>query len=271
MPDGCWRLLDRPCSSTKRARRGRDGAFCPCSGFPHCSSLLALLQSPGRVTFDTDLGLALNPLHLLHRAFHLWSADAGFGGVGDQTYGYLFPMGPFFALGHLAAIPEWLTQRLWCGLVLVVAYEGARRLTHRMVSPHPLVGVLAGVAWALSPRMLTVVGPFSSEAMPVALAPWLLLPLVTYLARDVRKAAWLSGLVVLFLGAANAGATVAVLPIPVLYLATRHHLLADPPAFVRLVVGRRGARLAVVGGSTPAARLVQPALHRLGGVGPHHH
>ncbi len=188
---------------------------------PSLLVLLALLQAPGRVTFDTDLGLALNPVHLLHRAFHLWSADAGFGGVGDQTYGYLFPMGPFFALGHLAAIPDWLTQRLWCGLVLVVAYEGARRLTHRMVSPHLLVGVLAGVAWALSPRMLTVVGPFSSEAMPVALAPWLLLPLVTYLARDVRKAAWLSGLVVLVLGAANAGATVAVLAIPVLYLATR--------------------------------------------------
>ncbi len=188
---------------------------------PSLLVLLALLQAPGRVTFDTDLGLALNPVHLMHRAFHLWSADASFGGVGNQTYGFLFPMGPFFALGDLAGIPDWLTQRLWCGLVLVVAYEGARRLTHRMVSPHPLVGVLAGVAWALSPRMLTVVGPFSSEAMPVALAPWLLLPLVTYLAHDLRKAAWLSGLVVLLLGAVNAAATVAVLPIPLLYLATR--------------------------------------------------
>ncbi|MET0766712.1 MAG: alpha-(1-_3)-arabinofuranosyltransferase family protein [Aeromicrobium sp.] len=188
---------------------------------PSLLALLALLQAPGRITFDTDLGLALNPVHLLSRAFHLWSAEAGFGGVGDQTYGFLFPMGPFFALGHLAGLPEWLTQRLWCGLVLVVAYEGARRLTHRMVSPHLLVGVLAGLAWALSPRMLTVVGPFSFEALPVALAPWLLLPLVTYLAHDVRKAAWLSGLVVLFLGAVNAGATLAVLPIPLLYLATR--------------------------------------------------
>jgi arabinofuranan 3-O-arabinosyltransferase len=188
---------------------------------PFLLVLLALLQSPGRITFDTDLGLALNPAHLLHRAFHLWSAEAGFGGVGDQTYGFLFPMGPFFALGHLAAIPDWLTQRLWCGLVLVVAYEGARRLTLRMISPHVVVSVLVGVAWALSPRMLTVVGPFSSEALPVALAPWLVLPLVTYLARDVRKAAWMSGLVVLFLGAVNAGATVSVLPIPLLYLATR--------------------------------------------------
>ena len=70
-------------------------------------------------------------------------------------------------------------------------------------------------------RMLTVVGPFSFEALPVALAPWLVLPLATYLGRDVRKAAWLSGLAVLFLGAVNAGATVAVLPLPLLYLATR--------------------------------------------------
>ena len=88
----------------------------------------------------------------MHRAFHLWSADAGFGGVGNQTYGFLFPMGPFFALGDLAGIPDWLTQRLWCGLVLVVAYEGARRLTHRMVSPHPLVGVLGwGRVGAVAP------------------------------------------------------------------------------------------------------------------------
>src|ERR1043165_3024910 len=95
---------------------------------PSLLVLLAVLQAPGRVTFDTDLGLALNPVHLMGRAFHLWSAQAGFGGVGDQTYGFLFPMGPFFALGHLAGIPDWLVQRLWCGLVLVVAYEGARRL-----------------------------------------------------------------------------------------------------------------------------------------------
>ena len=183
--------------------------------------IASVLQSPGKVTFDTDLGLALNPTHLLHRSLHLWSAENGFGGVGDQTYGFLFPVGPFFALGDLLGLPPWLVQRLWMAVVLIAAYEGARRLVRRMVSPSVLVSVLGGLGWALSTRMLTVVGPFSSEALTVALTPWLLLPLVLYLERDLRRAVWLSGIVVLLLGAANAGATVAVLPLPALYLLTR--------------------------------------------------
>ncbi len=182
---------------------------------------LSVLQSPGRVTFDTDLDLSLNPSHLMHRALHLWSARSGFGGVGDQTYGFLFPMGPFFAVGHLLQVPDWLVQRLWAGAVLVVAYEGMRRLVRALVSPAPPVGVLAGLAWALSPRMLTVIGPFSAEALPVALLPWILLPLVVFLPHDPRRAAWWSGLGVLCLGAVNATASLAVLPVPLLYLLTR--------------------------------------------------
>lgn len=188
---------------------------------PAALTVLSVLQSPGRLTFDTDLGLALDPSHLLGRAFHLWSAENGFGGVGDQTYGFLFPMGPFFALGQLLSLPPWLVQRLWCALILVLAYEGTRRLARRLVSPRPSVSVVAGLAFALSPRMLTVVGPFSSEALAVALAPWLLLPLVVHLERNVRRAAWLSGLVVLGLGAVNAAATLAVLALPFCYLMTR--------------------------------------------------
>jgi arabinofuranan 3-O-arabinosyltransferase len=183
--------------------------------------LTSFLQAPGKVTFDTDLDLALNPSHLLHRALHLWSAQSGFGGVGDQTYGFLFPMGPFFALGHLLQLPDWVVQRLWAGLVLVVAYEGARRLVRRLISPLPLVTVLAGLGWALSPRMLTVIGPFSAEALPVALLPWILLPLVVHLPHDPRRAAWRSGLAVLCLGAVNATASLAVLPVPLLFVLTR--------------------------------------------------
>ena len=203
-------------AAARRVLRPRPGL-----AVPALLVLLSVLQSPGRVTFDTDLDLALNPGHLLGRAMHLWGAGSGFGGVGDQTYGFLFPMGPFFAVGDLLAVPDWLVQRLWCGLVLVLAYEGARRLVLRMVSPRPLVAVVAGLAWALSPRMVTVVGPFSAEALPVALLPWMLLPLVVHHRTDPRKAAWLSGLAVLGVGAVNASATLAVLPVPLLYLLTR--------------------------------------------------
>jgi len=173
-------------------------------------AVVAFVQAPGRVTFDTDLDLALNPWHLMGRAVHLWSARSGFGGVGDQTYGFLFPMGPFFAVGHLLDLPDWVVQRLWCALLLVLAYAGMRRLAGRLLGIAPGLAVLAGLAWALSPRLLTVVGPFSAEALPVALLPWLVLPLMTHLPHDPRRAAWLSGLGVLCLGAVNATATLAV-------------------------------------------------------------
>jgi len=190
-------------------------------------TILSVLQAPGRITFDTDLGLALNPGHLLARSAHLWSAENGFGGVGDQTYGFLFPMGPFFWVLEKVGLPVWLVQRLWCAVVLVLAYEGARRLVRRTVSLDDSVAVVAGLAWALSPRMLTVAGPFSSEALPMAVLPWIVLPLVRYAAEDRRRAALLSGVAVLGLGAVNASATLAVLPVPFLYLLTRPWAVRD--------------------------------------------
>ena len=190
-------------------------------------TVLSVLQAPGRTTFDTDLGLALDPGRLMARSAHLWSAENGFGGVGDQTYGFLFPMGPFFWSLERIGLPVWLVQRLWCALVLVLAYEGARRLVRRTVAPDETVALVAGLAWALSPRMLTVVGPFSSEALPMAVLPWLVLPLVRYATEDRRRAALLSGVAVLGLGAVNASATLAVLPVPVLYLLSRPWSVAD--------------------------------------------
>ena len=45
-----------------------------------------------------------------------------------QYAGYLFPMGPFFALGHLLGVSDWLVDRLWLGLLLAVGCWGLVRL-----------------------------------------------------------------------------------------------------------------------------------------------
>ena len=58
--------------------------------------------------------------------------------------------------------------------------------------------------------------------MPVAALPWVLIPLVTG-ARggSPRRAAARSGVALLFAGGVNAAATLAILPVPALWLLTR--------------------------------------------------
>lgn len=68
--------------------------------------VLSFLQRPGRTTFDTKLDLAENPLGLMERALHLWNPWATSGELQQQAYGYLFPMGPFFAAGDLLGVPR---------------------------------------------------------------------------------------------------------------------------------------------------------------------
>lgn len=189
-----------------------------------CLVLVALSfsQSPGLVVPDTKLDLAVAPLRFLGRALHLWDPDGAFGQLQNQAYGYLFPMGPFFALGELAALPGWAVQRLWLALVLCTALLGARRLARELGVGGESTQLLAGVAYALSPRVLTVGGPISIEAWPLAVLPWVLAPLVRGLrGGSERRAAMRSGVAVLCIGGVNAAATLAVLPLAGLLLLSR--------------------------------------------------
>ena len=82
--------------------------------------------------------------------------------------------------------------------------------------------ILGGIAYALSPRMLTVLGAISIEAWPSALAPWVLLPLVIGSSRgSPRRAAALSAVAVAMVGGVNAAATFSVIPLGAVWLLTR--------------------------------------------------
>ena len=85
-----------------------------------------------------------------------------------------------------------------------------------------LACLVAGFAYALSPRMLTTLGTISIEAWPSALAPWVLLPLIIGAARgSPRRAAALSALAVAMVGGVNATATFGVIPLAAIWLLTR--------------------------------------------------
>ncbi len=181
-----------------------------------------VVQEGGRLVADTKLDLVVDPATSLARALTLWDATAAFGQVGNQSYGYLWPMGPFFLLGDALGIPGWLVQRLWQALVLVVAFQGAARLARALGTRGDTALLVTGFAYALSPRLLTTVGPISIEAWPSAVAPWVLLALVHGSRQgSARRAAIAAGLAVGMVGGVNAAATLAVLPLGVVWLLTR--------------------------------------------------
>ncbi|MGY2130318.1 alpha-(1-_3)-arabinofuranosyltransferase [Blastococcus sp. SYSU DS0617] len=189
-----------------------------CAGF----LVLAMLQAPGKILGDTKSDLVVDPLAFLGRALTLWEPEGAAGQIQNQAYGYFFPMGPFFALGQLAGIPAWIVQRLWVAALMSVAFLGIVILARRLRIGTPATALVAGIAYALSPRMVSAVGALSIETLPLVIAPWVLIPLVGAAQRgSARRAAALSGLAVFCVGGVNAVATAAVLPLAVLYLLTR--------------------------------------------------
>ncbi|WP_027862427.1 alpha-(1-_3)-arabinofuranosyltransferase family protein [Marmoricola sp. URHB0036] len=183
---------------------------------------LAFIQNSGFLVSDTKFDLAVSPQQFLERALHLWDDGGAFGQLQNQAYGYLWPMGPFFALLHAAAVPGWIVQRLWQALIMIVAFLGTVRVVRALGVRSDLASISAGLAFALSPRMLTVLGPISIEAWPSALAPWVLLPLILGSnSGSPRRAAALSAVAVALVGGVNASATFAVLPLGVIWILTR--------------------------------------------------
>ena len=140
-------------------------------------AVLPFVTAPGRIIADTKLDLAINPAAFLARALNLWDPQQ-FGQLQDQAVGYLFPMGPFFYLGKLAALQPWVIQRLWISAVAVTAFLGVVRLAGRLGIGTSWTRVAAGCAYALSPAGLTLIGGLSAEFLPAAMLPWILIPLV---------------------------------------------------------------------------------------------
>jgi arabinofuranan 3-O-arabinosyltransferase len=174
---------------------------------------LTFAQSPGQISPDTKLDLTANPLRFLARATNLWNSDLPFGQAQNQAYGYLFPHGTFFVVGHLLGLPGWITQRLWWALLVSVGFWGLLRVAEALGIGSPASRVIGAAAYALSPRVLTTLGSISSETLPMMLAPWVLLFTILALRaeanRSVRALAAQAGLAVALMGAVNAIATLA--------------------------------------------------------------
>jgi arabinofuranan 3-O-arabinosyltransferase len=181
---------------------------------------LVFRQSPGLIVPDTKLDLTANPGGLLTRALSLWDDD-GLGQLQNQAYGYLFPMGPFHWVLHELGAPGWVVQRLWWTFVLSVAFLGFWRLARALGVGRPAMQYAGAFLFALAPRFLAEVAITSVEVWPMAVAPWVLAPLVDRRPRPGRWRIARSALAFGCIGGVNAVATGVALVLPTLWFLTR--------------------------------------------------
>ena len=189
-----------------------------------CLALTAVVfvQEPGRVAADTKLDLTVDPVGLMSRALHLWDSSGFFGQVQNQAYGYLWPVGPFFAVLDFAEVAPWVSQRIWWSVLLVTGFLGFVRVSREMGVSSAGARVVAGLGYVLSVRILSGLTANSVEMWPMALAPWVLLPLVLgSRGGSPRRYAALSGAAFGLAGAVNAVASAAILPVGAMFLVTR--------------------------------------------------
>jgi arabinofuranan 3-O-arabinosyltransferase len=202
-------------------------------GFYAVVVLFNLIQQPGRTTYDARLELSERPLAFLAGAFSLWHPEANLGELQNQAYGYLFPQGLWFVLMDALAVPDWIGQRLWSALVLIVACEGARRVA-RAAGLGDGAALVAGIAFAMSPRILGTVGVISSETLPGAVMPWVVLPVLLALRGRLGgwSAATLSGAAIVCMGGVNAVENIGALPLAAILVLWGVRRRLVPPRFV---------------------------------------
>ena len=149
-------------------------------------TLAALLaQDPGRMTFDTKLGVNIDPVGFYQRLWHLWNPLEWLGSLQDQYIGYAFPMGVFYLTAHALHVPVWVAERIWMSLLVTVAFLGIVRLAEALGIGTRPTRLLAGATFALWPTFTILIGSTSAAVLPGVLAPWAVLPLIR--ARSARR------------------------------------------------------------------------------------
>ncbi|HEY2521090.1 MAG TPA: alpha-(1-_3)-arabinofuranosyltransferase family protein [Streptosporangiaceae bacterium] len=206
-------------------------------------ALIALLLThPGRMTFDTKLGVDIDPVGFYQRLWHLWNPLEWQGSLQDQYIGYAFPMGLYYLAAHVIHLPVWVAERLWMSILIAVGFWGLVRLAEALGIGSRPTRLLAGAAFAVWPTYTILAGSTSAALLPGVFATWATLPLVRYWSATVplsssfsSKAAWRepsagptafgacarSGFFVACMGGVNAASTLAALVLPGLYILTR--------------------------------------------------
>ena len=234
---------------------------------------LALIQRPGEATSDTKIGLHVDPVSFLGDVAAAWSPTEDLGHVqGGQYGGYLFPMGPFFALGRVLGSRRGSCTGCGSGCPVPWPAWGIVRLMDALAGrPRGAAHLIAGLLFLLNPYVAVFTARTSVTLLGYAALPWLLLCVHRGL-RAPRSWWWPAAFALAVActgGGVNAAVTAWVLLGPLLLARVR---VADArgrrarAALVRLADGAADrARGGLVGdpdarAGAPRRRL--PALHR---------
>jgi arabinofuranan 3-O-arabinosyltransferase len=207
---------------------------------------LALAQRPGWASSDTKIDLHVAPARFLADVASVWTPSGSLGHVqGGQYGGYLFPMGPFFALGHALGLSAWLVDRLWLGAVLALAAWGTVRLLDALLQGRHgdrrgMAQVAAGAIVLLNPYVVVLSNRESVTLLAYAALPWLLLA-VHRGVRTPRRWWWPAAFALILAssgGGVNAAVTAWMLLGPLMLLAYEPLVAGVPWADVRRFAGR---------------------------------
>ncbi len=223
--------------AVRRGAPGRRTRTLPHAGIPLGLTLaafaIAFAQRPGQNTGETKVNLHVDPLRFLSDVAAVWSPTEGLGHVqGGQYSGYLWPMGPFFALGHLIGLPPWVVERLWLGMLLALAAWGAVRLVDALHGDRRgLAQLVAGAVFMVNPYVVVFTARTTIFLLAYAALPWLMVIAHRGL-REPRRWWWPAAFALVVTstgGGVNATVTALVLLGPVL-LVLYEVLLRDAPA-----------------------------------------
>jgi hypothetical protein len=138
---------------------------------------LAFWQRPGWATSDTKIDLHVDPSRFLRQVASVWTATTDLGEVHSAQYsGYLWPMGPFFALLHSLGLGAWVVQRIWLALMFFLAAWGMLRLLDVLLGrPRGIVHFVATAFFVLNPYVTVFTARTTITLLGYSALPWLLL------------------------------------------------------------------------------------------------
>ena len=146
-------------------------------GFIAFAFALAFWQHPGWATADTKIDLHVDPGRFLAQVAAAWAPTGDLGEVHSAQYsGYLWPMGPAFALLHAAGLGAWVVERIWIGLLFALSVWGLLRLLDALIGrPRGAAHVVAAAFYLLNPYVTVFTARTTITLLGYAALPWLLL------------------------------------------------------------------------------------------------